>query len=184
MEDKDIIGAVCLARAANRTSWLPAALYACNCYISTTDILNGVSLGPETIRLEVADQIACLNAWGGISKIQGRTQRIFVLGGVKGLSTQCTTHKSCTAACGCLVLLAIDDYMFHDKNPFGPWDTWMKELVFDKGKLCSHCRDHLDLELKKHLRKEWKSLGDIFGVADWSPQTKDSAEVAPEDENR
>lgn len=179
MKSEDTVPLIILSRDAKYTSILPVMLYVCTSKVDSRCLLEGVSYASETYKLELADQITCVDARRRLQTIEAGTEKIFVRGASDGPTSQCTTRQACIAVCKHLVLEGEEDGVFHDGQPLEPWDEWIddtEELSGEK-RLCVGCKEHLKSEIKNYLRKEWERLGEIFNIPDWTPPRKQTGEA-------
>lgn len=171
MEPEDVIPLIILARDAKWTKTLPVMLYVCTSKVDSIYLLEGVLYTSETYKLDIADQMACIDARRRLQKIEDGAKKIFIREAFDGPTSQCTTGQACTATYKRLVLKGEEDELLHDGQPLVMWDEWLykTEDAIDEGELCADCRWNLQSELRSYFRKEWERLGEIFNVPDWTP---------------
>lgn len=179
MNSEDIVPLIILSRDAKYASILPVMLYVCTSKVDSRRLLEGVSYASETYKLELPDQITCVDARRRLQTIEAGTEKIFVRGASDGPTSQCTTRQACITVCKHLVLEGEEDGLFHDGQPLETWDKWIDdtEELSGKERLCVGCKEHLKSEIKNYLRKEWERLGDIFSIPDWTPPRKQTDEA-------
>ena len=178
MEDEHVIAIIVLTRAAKQTDFLPVALYVCSTFIDTKTILSGIMLGTEVIKLDIEDQIACIDARQRIQAIEDLLEQAVVRRAIERLSNDSCCkmrHKdNCRAAFKSMITDSVESDTFRDGKPFDSWESWINDA---KPKLCSSCREPLELEMTKHVQAGWESLGDIFKIPEWSPPTTQATEA-------
>ncbi len=173
MKIEDTVAFVPLARDAKRIQSLPVMLYACTAEIDSACLLQGLSYSFETLKLDVADQLTCVDARRRLQGIEAGTTEIFLEMAFDGPAAQCTARQACIAECRYLILRALRNNVL-DGRVFSGWDEWIDDIEEIEGrqKLCSACKEHLKSQIRKHARTQWDKLGEIFNVPDWTPPKK------------
>ncbi|KAI0752300.1 hypothetical protein BC629DRAFT_1598637 [Irpex lacteus] len=117
MEAKDTIPLIILARDAKCTRLLPVMLYVCASEVDSTYLLNGVSYSSETFKLDIADQLNCVDARLQLQEIESATEQIFLRAAFDGPIAKCATRHTCIAVCKYLVLKAAKINVFVMDRP-------------------------------------------------------------------
>ncbi len=92
VQPEDPVLYILLARDAERVQLLPVMLYVCASEVDSACLLEGVSYTSETLKLDVADQVACVNARRQLQEIEAGIAEIFLVMAFNGPAAQCSVR--------------------------------------------------------------------------------------------